>query len=158
MAAQHPSWWHALNPDPKFVKLIGKGGKGGHQRTGAMELIRQGITRRDLTHGKNETKNHQISWACAGPAPAHSLLDQLEGREADGTGDCWEDDSDSDVNYDVNSDSEYDLASGSEEDMNETELPAFAAKWFCCGVMCEDATESIHALMKGANVHRFVHS
>ncbi|KAJ1448719.1 hypothetical protein M885DRAFT_573883 [Pelagophyceae sp. CCMP2097] len=30
----------------------------------------------------------------------------------------------------------------------ETELPAFAAKWFCCGIMCEDAAESIHALKK----------
>ncbi|KAJ1448549.1 hypothetical protein M885DRAFT_574151 [Pelagophyceae sp. CCMP2097] len=119
MALQHHSWWYALNPDPKFVarfpstswaealgmklhdfhacaleaKLIGKGGKGGHQRIGATELIRQGITRRKLTHGKNETKNQQISWACAGPAPTHSLLKQLEGREADGTvtDNCWED-------------------------------------------------------------------
>ncbi|KAJ1448769.1 hypothetical protein M885DRAFT_573793 [Pelagophyceae sp. CCMP2097] len=30
----------------------------------------------------------------------------------------------------------------------ETELSAFAAKWFCCGIMCEDAAESIHALKK----------
>ncbi|KAJ1444984.1 hypothetical protein M885DRAFT_579982 [Pelagophyceae sp. CCMP2097] len=158
------SWAEALGMKPDDfhacaleAKLIGKGDKVDHQRIGATELIRQGITRRDLTHGKNEIKNHQISWACAGPAPANSLLDQLEGREVDGTGDCWEDDSASDVNYDANSDFEYELASGSEEDMKETELPAFAAKWFCCGVMCEDATESIHALKKRSADYRLKH-
>ncbi|KAJ1450405.1 hypothetical protein M885DRAFT_571313 [Pelagophyceae sp. CCMP2097] len=36
----------------------------------------------------------------------------------------------------------------------ETELPAFAAKWFCCGIMCEDAAESIYALKKGLKRRR----
>ena len=29
----------------------------------------------------------------------------------------------------------------------ETELPAFARRYFACGIFCEDAAESIHALM-----------
>ncbi|KAJ1445760.1 hypothetical protein M885DRAFT_578670, partial [Pelagophyceae sp. CCMP2097] len=138
------------------AKLIGKHGKGGWGRITTDALIKLGITFHDTKYGKNTTTHLKIAWACAGAAPCHTPLDQIEGNEADvggpaggdstvldtsgggggallgtaagggtgggggaGTDDCWEDDSGSDVNYDVNNDSEYDFASASEEDMDE---------------------------------------
>mmetsp|Transcript_22136 Transcript_22136/g.76050 ORF Transcript_22136/g.76050 Transcript_22136/m.76050 type:complete len:254 (+) Transcript_22136:140-901(+) len=164
MAAARPGVWFSVDPGLEFsaaykntswaeeldvpldvfrdlalkAKLIGKGGKGGWGRLTTYALIKLGITFYGTFYGKNTTTHQPIQWACAGAAPCHTPLDQIEGnvrlpalvdaprallQEADvggtGTDDCWEDDSDSDVNYDVNNDSEYDFASASEEDMNE---------------------------------------
>ncbi|KAJ1451181.1 hypothetical protein M885DRAFT_570318 [Pelagophyceae sp. CCMP2097] len=81
MAAARPSVWFSVDPGPEFVAAY-----------------------------KNMLWAEELDWACAGAAPCHTPLDQIEGNEADvggtGTDDCWEDDSDSDVNYDVNNDSD----------------------------------------------------
>ncbi|KAJ1444870.1 hypothetical protein M885DRAFT_626719 [Pelagophyceae sp. CCMP2097] len=109
MAAARPGIWFGVDPGPEFVaayknmswaeeldvpldvfrdlalkaKLIGKGGKGGWGRRTKTALIKLGITFYDTFYGKNTTTHQPIQWACAGAAPCHTPLDQIEGNLQD---------------------------------------------------------------------------
>ncbi|KAJ1444724.1 hypothetical protein M885DRAFT_552208, partial [Pelagophyceae sp. CCMP2097] len=106
MAAARPGIWFSVDPGLEFsaaykntswaeeldvpldvfrdlalkAKLIGKGGKGGWGRGTKKAFIKLGITFYDTFYGKNTTTHQPIQWACAGPAPCHTPLDQIEGN------------------------------------------------------------------------------
>ncbi|KAJ1460755.1 hypothetical protein M885DRAFT_612373, partial [Pelagophyceae sp. CCMP2097] len=106
MAAARQGVWLSVDPGPEFsaaykniswaeelgvpldvfrdlalkAKLIGEHGKGGWGRLTTDALIKLGITFYDTKYGVNTTTHLKIAWACAGAAPCHTPLDQIEGN------------------------------------------------------------------------------